>query len=304
MSKEHKHNSHGHHHPKPSDKVNLAFGLGIVLNLAFVGVEILYGIWSKSSALLADAGHNAGDVLSLILAWAAMWLASRRPKGKYTYGYKKSTIMASLVNAFLLFGAVGIIAWDAMDKFHSQTVVNSKQVIIVAGIGIVINTITALLFARGQKNDLNIKGAFLHMAADAAVSLGVVIGGIVMLYTNFWWIDSLLSLAIIVFILWSTWKLFSEAVDLALDAVPEGINLEQVKQDLLHNTQVISIHDLHIWALSTTQNALTVHVVTHKNQDTDLAQRLQELMKVKHGISHSTFQIEMENQHQECTVNC
>lgn len=272
-----------------------SFAVGIGLNICFVAVEIIYGLLANSSALLADAGHNASDVLGLAFAWTAAWLAASKPKGKYTYGLRKTTILVSILNALLLFGAVAAIGWDAVIKLKTPQPVAGTQVIIVAAIGVVVNTITALLFIRGQKEDLNIRGAFLHMAADAAVSLGVVVAGILILLTGKFWIDPVMSFIIIAVILYGTIRLFSDSVNLALDAVPKNVNLQDVKQYIEKKEGVESIHDLHIWAMSTTQIALTAHLVMPDGSNdrfiSDLNNELEKIFK----ISHTTFQIENEN---------
>jgi cobalt-zinc-cadmium efflux system protein len=291
--------SHGHI-PSSGSNHNKAFAIGIGLNIAFVVIESFYGIIANSSALLADAGHNASDVLSLIFAWFAIWLATKKPKGRYTYGFKKTTILISVLNAFLLFGAVIAIGWDAVDKLINPEPVAGTQVMIVAGIGVVINTITALMFLKGQKDDLNIKGAFLHMAADAGVSLGVVISGLLILKTGLQWIDPIMSFIIILVILWGTWKLFTESIRLALDAVPKNIDLEEVKASILNHDEVEAIHDLHIWAMSTSENSLSAHLIApHANQD-KLLNDIQNIVSKQYSITHLTIQIEKDNSQLNC----
>lgn len=290
---------HSHHHHNPTE-YNRAFLIGIILNVAFVIIEAVYGLVSNPSALLADAGHNAGDVLSLVFAWAALSLAKRKPTDKKTYGFKKSTILVSLLNATLLFGAISIIAWDAVNKFRNPVEIQGDIVMIVAGIGVVINTVTALLFFRGQKHDLNIRGAFLHMAADAAVSLGVVVAGFIILKSNLLWIDPAISLLIISVILWSNWKLFSESLNLALDGVPKDLKLEQINNKILEINGVSSIHDLHVWALSTTDSALTAHIVVTNEQTDTMIHEIQEMLEKDFDIHHSTLQIETLSAHLHC----
>ncbi len=272
-----------------------AFAIGIGLNVVFVAIEIIYGLIANSSALLADAGHNASDVLGLVFAWTAAWLANSKPKGKYTYGLRKTTILVSILNAFLLFGAVIAIGWDAFGKLQNPQPVGGTQIIIVAGIGVVINTITAFLFVKGQKEDLNIRGAFLHMAADAAVSLGVVVAGIVITLTGIFWIDPLMSFIIIAVILYGTWQLFSDSVNLALDAVPKNINVEDVRKFIESKDGVESIHDLHIWAMSTTQVALTTHLVMPDGNNDDFIKELNKDLQREFNIVHTTFQVETQN---------
>lgn len=290
--------SHGHNHSH-TNNYNKAFAVGIGLNIAFVAVEIFYGLIANSSALLADAGHNASDVLSLIFAWFAIWLSTKKPKGRYTYGFKKTTILISVLNAFLLFGAVIAIGWDAIDKFQNPQPVAGTQVMIVASIGVIINTITALMFLKGQKDDLNIKGAFLHMAADAGVSLGVVISGLLIFKTGLQWIDPAMSLIIIIVILWGTWKLFIESIRLALDAVPSSLDIDKVKLSILNHTGVDDVHDLHVWAISTNENALSVHIIT-KVENSDLLKSIQERLSHDFSIKHATIQIERDNNILNC----
>ncbi len=293
-----------HHHHESGNRHGKAFAIGIALNIVFVAVEVIYGLLANSSALLADAGHNASDVLSLVFAWTAAWLATIKPTGKYTYGLRKTTILVSILNALLLFGAVGFIAWDAIGKIRDPEPVAGTQVMVVAGIGVVINTITALLFMKGQKDDLNIKGAFLHMAADAGVSLGVVIAGLLISYTGALWIDPLTSFLIIAVILWGTWGLFTDSLKLALDAVPNHINLEEVRKFLEKQEGVANVHDLHIWAMSTTKVALTVHLIMPEGNDDAFLARLQKELEHRFGIGHTTFQIEQQQIESNCNTDC
>ena len=295
------HHSYGHHTPANYGK---AFSVSIGLNITFVAVEVFYGLIANSSALLADAGHNASDVLSLIFAWVATRLATIKPKGKYTYGLRKTTVLVSILNAFLLFAAVFAIAWDAFEKLKRPEPVAGTQIMIVAAIGVVINTLAALLFMKGQKDDLNIKGAFLHMMADAAVSLGVVIAGLIIKLTGILWIDPAMSFLIIIVILAGTWRLFTDSLDLALDAVPKQVDVEKVQNYLLSLDGVEDLHDLHIWAMSTTQIALTVHLVMPAGYDDDFLSRLQHDLKHKFNIGHTTFQIESKAFGSGCENNC
>lgn len=290
------------HHHNTQTTFGKSFALAIGLNIAFVIVEIVYGLLANSSALLADAGHNAGDVLGLVFAWVAAWMATIKPKGKYTYGHRKTTILVSILNALLLFIAVGIIAWNAIEKLKNPEPVIGTQIIIVAAIGTIINTLTALLFIKGQKKDLNIKGAFLHMAADAVVSLGVVVTGVLITITGKLWIDPVTSFVIILVIFWGTWKLFTASIDLALDAVPKHINYEKVKEFLQNKKGVQSIHDLHIWALSTSQVALSVHLYMPNETDHNFLAELQKDLDHEFGIKHSTIQIE--NNKNYCETDC
>lgn len=287
---EHSHN-HSHNVQVSHSK---AFALGIGLNITFVIVEIVYGLLANSSALLADAGHNAGDVLGLVFAWTAAWMATMKPKGRYTYGLRKTTILVSILNALMLFGAVAIISWNAIEKLKSPEPVFGTQIIIVATIGVIINTFTALLFLKGQKNDLNIRGAFLHMAADAVVSLGVVVAGILINITGKLWIDPVTSFVIIVVIVWGTWKLFTASLDLALDAVPNNIDIQKVKIFLSNQEGVKSVHDLHVWALSTSQVAISVHLFMPNGVNPNFLAELQKEIEHEFGIKHITIQIEQE----------
>lgn len=294
---------HSHEHTE-SNNYGRAFALGIGLNIIFVAVEIIYGLIANSSALLADAGHNASDVLGLVFAWTAAWLATIKPKGKYTYGLRKTTILVSILNAMLLFGAVAAIAWDAIGKFKNPVPVAGTQVMIVAAIGVIINTATALLFMKGQKEDLNIKGAFLHMAADAGVSLGVLVAGLLINLTGLQWIDPVTSFLIISVVLWGTWKLFTDSIDLALDAVPKNININQVRDFIFSIEGVAGIHDLHIWAMSTTKVALSAHLITSKQTGNSFIKEIQNGLHEKFKIEHTTIQIEFGPDLNDCNPDC
>lgn len=297
--------SHNHHNSEQGiQNYGRLFSIGIGLNIVFVVVEVIFGLLANSSALLADAGHNLSDVLGLAFAWAAAWLATIKPKGKYTYGLRKTTILVSMLNALLLFGAMAIIGWDAINKLKNPQPVGGTQVMIVAAIGVIINTATALLFMKGQKNDLNIKGAFLHMAADAAVSLGVVVAGLLINLTGYLWIDPITSFAIIAVILWGTWGLFTDSVDLALDAVPKHIDIDRVRSFLMSREGVDDIHDLHIWAMSTTRVALTAHLVMPEGHTDFFIAELQHDIAHEFGISHTTFQIETQDMEHDCNTDC
>ncbi len=297
----HNHN-HSHNHGSTVSNYNKSFAIGIGLNIMFVFIELFYGVIANSSALIADAGHNASDVLGLVFAWIAIWLAAKKPQGRFSYGFKKSTILISVLNAMILFVAVGFILWDAIGKFKNPEPVAGTQVMIVAGIGVVINTLTALMFIRGQKDDLNIRGAFLHMAADAAVSLGVVIAGLLIGYTGANWIDPVMSIVIVVIIVWGTWRLFIDSINLALDATPKNINIEKVKQSLLQLDNVVEIHDLHIWALSTSENSMSVHIIS-KNKDSDvLLSKIKDVLHDEFHLTHTTIQIENEENDLQCNA--
>ncbi len=289
-----------HQHDHITNNYNRSFALGIGLNVIFIAIELFYGFVANSSALIADAGHNTSDVLGLLFAWFAIWLASKKPKNRYSYGFKKSTILISLLNAVLLFVAVFFIGWDAVGKFKNPEPVGGTQIMIVAGIGVVINTLTALLFIKGQKNDLNIKGAFLHMAADAAVSLGVVIGGLLIKQIGALWIDPVMSFIIILVIMWGTWGLFIESINLALDAVPRNIDYKAVEQKLKNIEGVDELHDLHIWALSTNENSLSVHLVSTNTDNDTLLKKVKDMLEKQFNLHHTTIQIENYNSDIHC----
>jgi cobalt-zinc-cadmium efflux system protein len=272
---------------------NRAFALGIVLNVGYVIVEFVYGLIFASMALIADAGHNLSDVLGLLLAWGASSLATKSSSQKMTYGYRKSTILAAFINSIILMVAVGAIAYESIGRFFNPQQIAGENMMIVAGIGVVINTITALLFMSGSKNDLNIKGAFLHMAADAGISAGVVVAGLLISITNFYWIDPAISLIIVIIITIGTWGLLKESFTMSMDAVPKGINLSEVRDFLLKQKNVSEVHDIHIWPLSTTETALTAHVIrsTNDSHDEFLTCMSRELHEI-YDISHVTIQIE------------
>lgn len=285
---------HEHHHHGTGD-YGRAFAIGVVLNSLFVLLEAGCGIYAQSLALLADAGHNLSDVLGLLLAWGAITLAKRRPTKRRTYGLRRSTIIAALANAVLLLVAVGGISWEAIRRFAQPEPLQEGVMIWVATAGIVVNTATALLFLRGS-HDVNIRGAFLHMAADAAVSLGVVVAGVTIYFTNWLWMDAAISLVIAAVILWSTWGVLWESLDLALDAVPRGIEPRAVEQYLASLPGVTEVHDLHIWGLSTTEAALTAHLVMpDASHEDSLLQQVTKELHDRFGIEHATLQIERGN---------
>lgn len=282
---------HHHHHAPPN--FNRAFLVGVILNVAFVVVEVFFGLLSNSLALLTDAGHNLSDVLGLVLAWGAAVLAQKTPSLRRTYGYSRATILASLASGLLLLAAVGAIAWEAVGRLFAPVQPAGLTIMVVAAIGVVINTATALMFLRGKDTDLNIRGAFLHMAADAAVSLGVVISGALILWRGWAWVDPAISLVIAAVILWSTWGLLRDSLNLAVDAVPSSIDPKAVRAYLGDLPGVLGLHDLHIWAMSTTDSALTVHLVMASMPDSD--RFLNEVavdLKQRFGIHHATVQLE------------
>ncbi len=291
----------GHSHA-PAD-FGRTFAMEIILNTGFVVLEAVFGILSNSLALVADAGHNLGDVLGLVIAWVASILVKRQSTQRHTYGYRRSSILAALINAVFLLVAIGAIAWEAVKRFSEPSPVEGATVIWVAAIGIVINTVTALLFMSGRKQDLNIKGAYLHMAADAGVSLGVVIAGIVILVTGWLWIDPVISLAIVVVIFIGTWGLLRDSVNLALDAVPESIESGDVGDYLKSLPRVTEVHDLHIWAMSTTETALTAHLVVDdpRRVDDAMLKRAVSEMHERFGIEHCTLQVESGDPTHPCT---
>jgi len=287
----HSHGPGGHSHA-PKD-FGRAFAIGVGLNFAFVLAEVGAGLWSGSLALLADAGHNMSDVLSLLLAWGATILAKSAPTARRTYGLRKATILASLANAVLLLVAVGVIASEAIHRFNSPAEIAAAPVMIVAAIGVVINTATALMFMKGH-DDLNVRGAFLHMAADAGVSLAVVIGAGLIAVTGLLWIDPALSLLIAAVIVLGTWGLLRDSVDLALDAAPKGVDVEAVRVWLSGRPGVTDVHDLHIWAMSTTETALTAHLTRPVNDDgDDFLHATCEALAHRFGVGHATLQVEI-----------
>jgi len=269
---------------------------GVGLNTLFVIIEAGCGFWAGSLALVADAGHNAGDVIGLLLAWGASRLARRPPSRRYTWGFRRTTIYAALVNAVLLLIACGAILWEAWHRLRSPEPVVGPVMIAVAAVGVAINTLTALLFMRGRERDANLRGAFLHMAADAAVSVGVVVAGIAIMLTGRTWIDPLVSIAITLAIVVGTWDLFRESIDLALDAVPRGVDPDAITAALAAIPGVAEVHDLHIWAASTSEVSLTAHLVV---PDTDthasVLSAANDLLRVRFQVAHTTIQLEAED---------
>ena len=302
--KEHSH-SHDHSHEINIDSMNKAFYIGIGLNMIFVLVEAGYGWIYNSLSLLSDAGHNLSDVASLILSLIAFKLLKKKADEKYTYGYRRATILASLVNAILLFFAVGFIIYEATQRiFHPQPLEGGVMAII-AFVGIFINGFTAWLFMKDKEKDLNIKGAYLHMFADALVSLGVVIGGVIIIYTHWYWLDAAISIAIGIIILLSTWSLLTKSLKLSLDGVPENVNPQKVKAEILKVSGVKDFQHVHIWALSTTENALTAHVFVENSLELekmeDLKNNIKHILK-HHNIQHSTLEIEFSSKKFECNI--
>ena len=297
--------SHHHNHNHSPSDYNRAFAIGIALNVIYIVVEATYGFLAGSLALLADAGHNLSDVLGLLLAWGANYLVQRKPTQRHTYGWRKSSILAALANAIILLVAMGAIAWEAVRRFSDPSPVAGKTIIVVAAIGVVINTATALLFLSGRKKDLNIRGAFLHMAADAGVSAGVVVAGVIILAAGWLWIDPVVSLIITAIILFGTWGLLRDSFNLALDAVPAGIDPEAVKTYLSGLPGVAGVHDLHIWAMSTSETALTVHLLKPDVRDDDtLIEQASRELHDRFGIEHITIQWERRPELDHCGSSC
>lgn len=296
----HSHHDHAHGSFDPTQR---AFAVGVTLNISFVIVELFFGFWSNSLALLADAGHNFSDVIGLLIAWGALTLAKRKPTARFTYGLRSSTIMAALANAMLLLVAVGGIVWEGFHRLASPEEVHGSVMIWVALLGVFINIGTALMLQHGSKNDINMRGAFLHMVADAAVSLGVVVAGLAMLWLGWLWLDGAVSILIALVILWSTWGLFRESINQSLHAVPAHIDAEKVRDYLRGLPGVAEVHDLHIWAMSTTEIALTVHLLLPDGHPGDafLHDVSAQLDKQFH-IQHATLQIELGSSEITCRL--
>jgi cobalt-zinc-cadmium efflux system protein len=298
----HAHES-GHHHSTPNN-FGGAFIIAIVLNTVFVGVEFTYGFIVNSTALIADAGHNLSDVLSLLLAWGATILARKVPSERYTYGLRSTSILTALANAMFLLVVCGAIAWEAIQRFQQPPTVAGMTVIQVAIVGIIINSLSAWLFMKGSKDDLNIRGAYLHMATDALVSLGVVIAGVAMLFTGWYWLDPMISLIIVTVIVFGTWGLLKESMHLALNAVPINIDLSAIDRYLRQHHGVTDIHDLHVWGMSTTESALTVHLVMPNGYPGDaIMDEIMHTLRTQFSIHHSTLQIEQGTTDHSCSLH-
>ena len=294
----HAHHHHHHEHNIDSTSLNTAFKLGIALNVGFVIVEGIFGFLYDSMGLLSDAGHNLSDVFALILSMVAFKLMTKKPDERHTYGYRKFSIQASLLNALLLFAAVGMILVESIDKLIHPTAVDGDAIAWVAGAGVIVNGVTAWLFLKDKEKDLNVKGAFLHMLADTLVSVGVVVAGIVIHYTGWYFIDPVIGIGIALMIGWSTWGLLAESFKLSIDSVPESIDMKDLEQDIQDVEGVRSIHHLHVWALSTTENAMTVHAVIESPEILDsVIARIRDVASHS-GIAHST--IEAETEHSGC----
>ena len=294
----HAHYHHHHEHNIDSTSLNTAFKLGIALNVGFVIVEGIFGFIYDSMGLLSDAGHNLSDVFALILSMVAFKLMTKKPDERHTYGYRKFSIQASLLNALLLFAAVGMILVESIDKLIHPTAVDGDAIAWVAGAGVIVNGVTAWLFLKDKEKDLNVKGAFLHMLADTLVSVGVVVAGIVIHYTGWYFIDPVIGIGIALMIGWSTWGLLAESFKLSIDSVPESIDMKDLEQNIQSVEGVRSIHHLHVWALSTTENAMTVHAVIESPEILDsVIARIRDVASHS-GIAHST--IEAETEHSGC----
>jgi cobalt-zinc-cadmium efflux system protein len=306
MSGAHDHSHHHHHDHAPKlDHLNTAFIVGIILNSAFVLLEVVAGLWSHSLSLLTDAGHNLSDVAGLALALLAFKLTKVSSNSEYTYGYKRSTIIVTFFNALVLFIAVGFIGYEAVMRFIHPEVISGGTMAWVAFAGIGINAVTAWLFVKDKDKDLNVKGAYLHMAIDAIVSFGVVISGLIIYFTHIYWIDSAVSLIVAIVILRGTWSLLSDSLRLEMDGVPKEMDVEKIKLELMKAKGVIDVHHIHVWALSTTENALTAHLVIEQ-KDTDSFDRIKHDLRhrLEHlSISHSTFEPEFADEkcaHVDC----
>ena len=293
--------SHGfghHHHPVNLKEVNQAFVIGIVLNFAFVIIEVIVGLSIHSLSLLSDAGHNLADVASLAMSLIAIRLLKVKPTEKYTYGFKKTTILVALLNAAILLLSIGAIGYEAIHRLMDPQPLPGKTISIVAAIGIGINALTAMLFFRSKESDLNVRSAFLHLLSDAIVSAALVIGGLVIFYTHLFWIDAALSLLVAIIILFSTWQLLRDSLRLSLDGVPGGIEIKKVRDTIAKMSGVKAFHHIHVWAISTTENALTAHLCVERDANMDFIEQLKH--KIKHellhqNIQHATLEVELED---------
>lgn len=294
-----------HDHDHAPTNCGKAFAIGVALNLGFVLVEAFYGWQASSLALLADAAHNLSDVGGLLLAWAAFAAARLKPNLRHTYGWRRGSILASFANAILLLVAMGSLAWEAIQRMQTPAPMETGTVMVVAGIGVIINTVTAWLFLTGSKGDLNIRGAFLHMAADALVSVGVVIAAALYLWQGWTWIDPVVSLLIALVVVIGTWSLFHRSLHLLFDGVPDGIEMTAVRQSLADLPGVVAVHDLHVWAMSTADNALTAHLVISDeagDRDTLLAQAMA-MLHTQFELRHVSLQFESQAFADQCPIN-
>jgi len=295
--------AHHHHHSHSPAKIHRAFLVGILLNTAFLTVELIYGYRSHSLSLIADAAHNFGDVLSLGLAWTAAWMAGRGTSDRRTYGFRRAGILAALINASLLLVLVGGILWEAMRRFSAPSAPQGWTMIVVASVGTLINFGSAILFMTGKHGDLNIRGAFLHLLADAGVSLGVAVAGVAILATGWVWLDPAMSLLVGLVVLLGTWPLFRNALDLSLDAVPGHIDLDAVRTHLLAAPGVHHLHHLHVWALGTTSTALSVHLVVDAGAGPCLVHDLATSLHDRFDIDHTTIQVEAQGHAEACRLS-
>ena len=298
----HDHHAHAHHHHEAAN-FDRAFAIGIALNLTYVVAEAGYGLAAGSLALLADAGHNLGDVLALALSWGAALLGRRGPSSRFTYGLGSSSILAALANALILMMVTGGIAWEAILRLERPVAVSGWPIAVVAAVGIAVNGVTALLFASGRRRDLNLRSAFLHMAADTLIAFGVGVAGIAIALTGWLWLDPVVGLVVSVAIVYGTWDLVKQSTRLALDAVPQSVDADAVRAHLLAVPGVTAIHDLHIWGMSTTETALTCHLVMPQGHPGDdaLAQIAHHLKEQFH-IHHTTLQIELGDSAEQCAL--
>jgi cobalt-zinc-cadmium efflux system protein len=296
----HNHDHHDHSHGAPQS-FNFAFACAILFNFAFTLTQIVYAFKANSSSLLADAAHNFGDVCGLVLAWGANWLLTLPARKRYSYGYKRTTILAALINGIILVTSSAIIAYESIGKLMHSTHINGELMIIIAALGIVINGGSALLFMKGSHHDLNIKGAFLHLLADALISIGVVITGVCILFTGWTFLDALVSLLIVMIILIGTWGLLRDSVGLIMDAIPHYIDHHGIEHYLQNLSGVTAVHDLHIWGLSTKEVALTVHLImpTATLSDADY-QKINQILKEKFRVNHATIQVEKGSSENPC----
>ncbi|WP_228879767.1 cation diffusion facilitator family transporter [Paraburkholderia saeva] len=299
----HGHGGHHHHHA-PVAGQGRAFALAVGLNVAIVVIQAVYGVLANSTALLADAGHNLSDVLGLLLAWGAIWLTTRRPSARYTFGLGSSSILASLANAGLLLFACGVIVAEAIGRLFHPAPVAGLDVFIVATVGMLGNGFSAWLFMRGQEKDLNIRGAFLHMAADALISAAVAISGLVILFTNWTWLDPVMSMVVVAVIVYGTWGLARDSMSLALDAVPPGVDLQRIREYLGSQPGVTGVHDLHVWALSTTGNALSAHVVMPDGHPGDeFLDGVVKTLRERFEMHHATLQVDLGTTDHHCVLD-
>ena len=293
---------HHHHQTPQASNLNRAFIFGIAINALYVIIEMSAGLYYDSLSLVSDAGHNLSDVATLALALLAFRLVRVEANDKFTYGYRKSTILVSLINSVVLFIVIGGIIWETFSRLHHPVVIQGQPVAIVAGIGIVINAVSAMLFFRDKENDLNVKGAYLHLMADAAVSLGVVVSGILIMLFHLYWLDMVMSFLIVLVIFYSTWNLFKDSLSLTLDGVPKGIDLQKVVKEIEKVEGVLDLHHLHVWAISTSQNAMTAHIIIHPNTGMDQLNLIKKHIKqeLEHvNIQHAT--LEFETKDENCT---